>query len=296
MAVRSGGRTLGGVDSDVPRRPRVGHIQFLNCLPIYHGLVRTGALLDVELTKDTPDRLSEALVSGELDIGPISLVEYLRHADDLLVLPDLAVGSDGPVLSVNLVAKRPLGGLDGRRVALGSTSRTSVLLARMLLAERHGVTPDYFRCPPDLGAMMLEAEAAVLIGDPALRATYEAPSRGLAVTDLGEAWREWSGLPMVFAVWAVRREFAEHHPGLVKDVHEAFLRSRDLCLRQIDEVAADAARWEVFDAVTLAHYFRALDFSLGDRQLAGLRAFAAKAADAGEAPPLPPTGPVLFHG
>ena len=84
-------------------RPRVGHIQFLNCLPIYWGLVRSGALLDVELTKDTPDRLNDMLVAGELDIGPISLVEYLRHADELVLLPDIAVGSDGPVLSVNLV-------------------------------------------------------------------------------------------------------------------------------------------------------------------------------------------------
>jgi chorismate dehydratase len=112
-------------------RPRVGHIQFLNCLPIYWGLVRSGALLDVELTKDTPDRLNDALVRGDLDIGPISLLEYLRNADELLLLPDLAVGSDGPVLSVNLVSQVPLAALGGGRVALGSTSRTSVLLARM---------------------------------------------------------------------------------------------------------------------------------------------------------------------
>jgi chorismate dehydratase len=198
------------------------------------------------------------------------------------------------VLSVNLVSQRPLADLDGRRVALGSTSRTSVLLARMLLAERYGVAPEYFRCPPDLGAMMLEADAGVLIGDPALRATHEAPGRGLTVTDLGQAWREWSGLPMVFAVWAVRREFAEDNPGLVKDVHDAFLRSRDLCLAQIDEVAADAARWEVFDPATLANYYRALDFSLGERQLAGLREFGRRAAAWGEAPPLPAGGPEFF--
>ena len=280
---------------DAPRRPRVGHIQFLNCLPIYYGLVRTGALLDFELTKDTPDRLSEALIRGDLDIGPISLVEFLRHADELLLLPDIAVGSDGPVLSVNLVSQRPLDELDGRRVALGSTSRTSVLLARMLLAERYAVAPDYYVCPPDLGAMMLEADAAVLIGDAALRATYEGPDLGLTVTDLGAAWREWSGLPMVFAVWAVRRGFAERHPGQVKDVHEAFLRSRDLCLTQIEEVAAGAARWEVFDPATLATYFRRLDFSLGARQLGGLRAFAGKAAAAGEVPPLPAGGPAFVE-
>ena len=256
------------------QRPRVGHIQFLNCLPIYWGLMRSGALLDVELHKDAPDRLNSALVAGDLDIGPISVVEYLRHAGDLLLLPDLAVGSDGPVLSVNIVATRPLADLDGGRVALGSTSRTGVLLAQLLLARRYGVTPDYITCPPDLTEMLLEADAAVLIGDVALRALHDAPRRGLHVTDLGQAWREWTGLPMVFAVWAVRRDFAAAHPGLVKDVHEAFLRSRDLCLAELDEVAVAAARWEPFDAATLASYFRALDFSLGERQLAGLREFA----------------------
>jgi len=275
-------------------RPRVGHIQFLNCLPLYWGLMRSGALLGVELHKDTPDQLNAALVRGDLDIGPISLVEYLRHADDLLLLPDLAVGSDGPVQSVNLVSTLPLPELDRRRVALGSTSRTGVLLARMLLESRYGVRPEYFRCPPDLTQMLLEADAGVLIGDTALRARFEAPQRGLLVTDLGEAWRDWTGLPMVFAVWAVRREFAAAHPGLVKDVHLAFLASRTLCLDELDEAAQAAARWEPFSAAVLSDYFRALDFSLGERQLRGLREFAARAAQRGEAPVLGPDGPVFF--
>jgi chorismate dehydratase len=278
------------------RRPRVGHIQFLNCLPIYWGLMRSGALIDVDLQKDSPERLSAALVAGDLDIGPITLVEYLRHADQLLLLPDLAVGSDGPVLSVNVVSTRPLADLDGARVALGSTSRTGVLLAQMLLADRYGVRPDYFTCPPDLTQMLLEADAAVLIGDVALRALYEAPGRGLAVTDLGQAWREWTCLPMVFAVWAVRRDFAAAHPGLVKDVHQAFLRSRDLCLAELDEVAEAAARWEPFDASTLASYFRVLDFSLGERQVSGLREFARRAAALGATPVLPAYGPAFFAG
>ena len=278
------------------RRPRVGHIQFLNCLPIYWGLMRSGALIDVDLHKDTPERLGAALVDGDLDIGPITLVEYLKHADDLVLLPDLAVGSDGPVLSVNVVSTRPLADLDGCRVALGSTSRTGVLLAQMLLADRYRVAPDYFTCPPDLTEMLLEADAGVLIGDVALRAMYEAPRRGLAVTDLGLAWREWTGLPMVFAVWAARRDFATDHPGQVKDVHNAFLHSRDLSLQELDAVATAAARWETFDADTLASYFRVLDFSLGDRQVAGLREFAARAAARGAVPALPPDGPRFFEG
>jgi chorismate dehydratase len=279
--------------SDSAGRPRVGHIQFLNCQPIYWGLMRTGALLDLDLRKDTPDRLSADLVAGNLDIGPITLVEYLRHADDLLLLPHLALGSDGPVLSVNLISTRPLAELDGRPVALGSTSRTGVLLAQMLLAERYRAEPEYFRCPPELTQMLMEADAGVLIGDPALRAMYAAPRLGLHVTDLGKAWREWTGLPMVFAVWAVRKDYAAANPGAVKDVHEAFRRSRDLCLGERDEAATAATRWAPFDAQTLATYFRALDFSLGDRQIAGLSEFARRAAIRGEVPPLPPEGPTF---
>lgn len=264
------------------QRPRVGHIQFLNCLPLYWGLIRSGALLDVELTKDTPDRLNDALVAGDLDVGPISLVEYLRHADDLLVLPGLAVGSDGPVLSVNLVSTKPLDQVT--HVALGSTSRTSVLLAQLLLEERHQVHPTYATMPPDLTAMLLEADGAVLIGDAALRAAHEAEQRGLYVTDLGAAWKEWTGLPMVFAVWAARREFAEREPGAVKEVHDAFTRSLDLSLRNVREVAEQAARWESLDADELERYFTTLDFRLGERQLRGLREFARRAAARGDWP------------
>ncbi|HVF18983.1 MAG TPA: menaquinone biosynthesis protein [Mycobacteriales bacterium] len=267
-----------------PRRPRVGHIQFLNCLPLYYGLVESGTLLDVDLRKDTPDRLNERLLSGDLDIGPISAAEYLRHADELLVLPDLAVGSDGPVQSVCLVSERPPAELDGGRVALGSTSRTSVLLARMILEDRYAVRPTYFDCPPDVGAMLMEADAAVVIGDVALRARRDAERLGLHCLDLGAEWRDWTGLPMVFAVWAVRRDFADSHPGQVKDVHEAFRRSLDSSLRQVDDIAERAARWEPFTAAELAAYFRALDFRLGPPQLAGLAEFARRAAARGFLP------------
>jgi chorismate dehydratase len=278
---------VASVSGKVAARPRVGHIQFLNCLPLYEGLVRSGALLDVDLCKDTPDRLNDALLDGRLDIGPISLMPALEHAAELIVLPDLAVGSDGPVLSVVLVSTRPLAELDGARVALGSTSRTSVVLARLLLEQRYEVHPSYEVMPPELGAMLLAADAAVLIGDPALRATYE-KSRGglpgLTVHDLGQAWRDWTGLPMVFAVWAARRDYAARHPGLVKEVHEAFHSSLADALVRIEEVAERAARWEPFDAATLAGYFRCLDFSLGPRQREGIAAFADRAVRHGSLP------------
>lgn len=271
------------------KRPRVGHIQFLNCLPIYWGLARTGTLLDLELTKDTPDRLSSLLVDGTLDIGPIACMEYLKHADDLVLLPDIAVGSDGAVTSCLIVSQVPLRELDGRRVALGSTSRSSVRLARLLLEEREGVRPEYFTCPPDLPVMMQDADAAVVIGDAALRAyLHQADDLGLLVYDLGEMWKAWTGLPFVFAAWAVRKDYLEQNPRIVREVHRAFLESRDLSMAEVDKVCEQAARWEAFDEQALRRYYtEALDFSFGERQLAGVREFARRvASDSGFDPEL----------
>lgn len=268
--------------------PRVGHIEFLNCLPIYWGLQTTDALASIDLVADTPDRLSDALVAGQLDIGPISLVEALRHTDELCVLPDLAVGSDGEVLSVCIVSKVPLADLEGATVALGSTSRTSILLARLILEQREGVSPRYIDRAPDLDAMLAEADAAVLIGDAALRATLvDGPARGLVVTDLGTAWRAWTGLPMVFAVWAVRREFLAQHADQVDAVAEAFHRSVAAAAdhpEAVAQAAVDAAGLSLAEA---ERYYKALDFRLGERQREGIVAFTGKVAGLLEWPTVP---------
>ncbi|THV41340.1 menaquinone biosynthetic enzyme MqnA/MqnD family protein [Glycomyces buryatensis] len=278
---------------NIERRPRVGHIAFLNCLPIYWGLVRSGALLDVDLHRAPPDELGNRLVAGDLDLGPISLVEYLRHADDLLLIPDIAVAADGPVLSVNLVSKTPLADLPASpKIALTSSSRTGVLLGRMILEQRYGRTPEYATSGTDMDSALADADAAVLIGDEALRAYHE--PRGNHVLDLAAEWRDWTGLPMVFAVWAVRRDYAESHPGLVKDVHVAFCDSVRRCREEIDDVVASAARWEPFEPEALAEYFNRLQFTLSERHLAGLREFATRAAGYTEVVPLPKDGPEFF--
>ncbi|MGQ0772995.1 MAG: menaquinone biosynthetic enzyme MqnA/MqnD family protein [Pseudonocardiales bacterium] len=258
----------------------MGHVDFLNCFPLLWGLARMGSLLDLELIKDTPDNLSDALINGELDIGPVSVLDLLRNAEDLVVLPDIAIGSDGPVMSCLIISRLPLRQLNKLSVALGSTSRTSVRLAELLLSDLVGVRPEYFFCPPNLGAMMAEAPAAVVIGDIALRAAlYEAPRLGLKVHDLGQMWHDWTGLPFVFAAFAARREFVEREPETVRRVHTALLQARDVSLAKVDQVCEQAARWEVFDAATLKYYYTAaLDFTLGDRQLAGIAEFTKRVA------------------
>ena len=292
---------------NIARRPRVGHIAFLNCMPIYWGLARTGALLELDLHRAAPDELNRLLVAGDLDLGPITLVEYLRHTDDLLLIPEPAVAADGPVLSVNLVSKTPLADLPAApRVALASTSRTGVLLGQMLLEDRYGRKPVYTVTAPDLDSALdgsfdgRGADAAVLIGDEALRVYHE--PRGHHVLDLAAEWRDWTGLPMVFAVWAVRRDYAEANPGIVKDVHLAFSESVRRSREEIDEVVASAARWEPFEPAALAEYFERLQFGLSERHLAGLREFASRASrytrrgpeTANRIPALSEDGPEFF--
>ena len=255
---------------------RVGHIAFLNCVPLYWGLMQGGSLDPLTLHQDTPDQLNDALLAGALDISPISAVPYLDNADQLVPL-DIAVGSDGPVLSVVLVSRCPLAELDGRPVALGSTSRTGVLLAQLLLEDRYKTRPSYTVMEPDLDAMLAVADAAVLIGDVALRVTADARP-DLTVHDLAAEWRDWTGLPMVFAVWAARADFAQQHPQQVQAVRDAFVASRTSAEANIDRVAAELAAGSAFTARELAHYFTLLDFSFGERQRAGLAEFARRTA------------------
>lgn len=266
-------------------RPRLGHIQFLNCLPLYYGLVKNDVLLDIELVKAAPRDLATMLLDGELDIAPIPSIEYARHADDLVLLPDIAISSDGEVQSILLLTKEPVEGLDGKTVALTNTSRTSQVLARVLLARHWGVFPTYTEMPPDLAGMMREADAALLIGDDALRAYWQPTD--LLKYDLGTEWTAWTGLPMVYAVWAVRREYAENNPAAVQSVAGALNGSLEYCRGNLDAISEYAARWESFPVAYFRSYFDALQFRFEPRYREGLARYLTEAAAVGELDDVP---------
>jgi len=264
------------------RRPRLGHIQFLNCLPLYYGLVKSGDhLLDVELIKAAPRELATDILRGALDIAPIPAIEYARNAEDLVLLPDIAISSDGEVQSILLVSTRPAAELTGATVALTDTSRTSQVLTRVLLERRWGAEPSYAEMPPDLPAMMREADAALLIGDEALRAYWDRP-QGLHVYDLGAEWTAWTGLPMVYAVWAVRRAYAADEPAAVDAVNDALNGSLSYCRAHLDDISQYAARWEHFPAERFRSYFDALQFRFGQRYREGLLRYLAEAVAVGQ--------------
>ncbi len=239
-------------------RPRVGHIQFLNCLPLYHMLVKKGLLLDIDLHKDTPAQLCERLIAGQLDISPIPSIEFARHANELLLLPGIAVSSRGPVMSIVLVSKVPLNRLNGCTVALANNSRTSQVLTLLVLKYHYKINPVYFESPPDLSEMFREADAALLIGDDALRVVGAPCSHH--VYDLGREWTAMTGHSMVYALWAVRKDFARQHPDAVRSVQLAFQTSLAESIVGIDAIAGDIARWEPFSADFLKHYFETLQF------------------------------------
>jgi len=269
-------------------RPRVGHIQFINCLPLYYGLVKNDVLWDVELSKDTARELSRHLLEGRLDISPIPSIEYSRHWRELILLPGLSVSCDGPVASIYLVSKVPIAELHNRKIALTNTSRTSQVLLKIILEDKYHIHPAYFECPPHLGSMLLEADAALLIGDEALQIHYQVPS-GLYAYDLGCEWKELTGCKMVFAVWAARRNFAGDNPELVREVQRSFVHSMSYSLMHVDQVASDAARWECFDSGFLQAYFSTLQFGFDAEHQQGLREYYRRAQALGhiaEAPEL----------
>ena len=269
------------------RRPRLGHIQFLNCLPLYYGLVKSGDhLLDVDLVKAAPRQLADDILAGSLDIAPVPAIEYARHADGLVLLPEIAISSDGEVQSILLVSKHPAPELAGGTVALTDTSRTSQVLTRVLLERRWGVAPSYVEMPPDLPAMLRETDAALLIGDEALRAFWERPE-GLHAYDLGAEWTAWTGLPMVYAVWAVRRSYADEQPDAVNAVTDALAGSLAYCRAHLDDISEYAARWEHFGADRFRSYFDALQFRFGPRYREGLLRYFAEAVAVGQLEAVP---------
>jgi len=272
-------------------RPRLGHIQFINCLPLYYGMVKQDVLLDVDLVKANPADLVGEILAGRLDIAPIPAIEYARHADELVLLPDIAISSDGEVQSILLLSKRPAEDLDGATVALTNTSRTSQVLARILLAKRWGVSAEYVEMPPDLGAMLREADAALLIGDDALRAYWDKPA-GVLEYDLGAEWTAWTGLPMVYAVWAVRREFAESDPEAVRTVMGQLNGSLTYCRDHLDDISDYAARWEPFESAHFRSYFDALQFRFEPRYREGLLRYLQEAHAVGQLTVVPE--PTIF--
>ncbi len=262
---------------------RLGRIPWINAYPVYAAVDRGLVTMPAELVTGTASELNDLLAAGELDVSVVSAVEYARNAADYHLLPDLAISCDGPVHSVALFSRRPLHELQDHTVLLSASSRTSVLLLQLLCRHRWNVSPRFATVraeSTDLEALSgFPHEAVLVIGDAALMlaSRREYPLR----MDLGAAWKDWTGLPFVFAVWAARRDVTR--PG-VHRIHERLLASRAWGLAHLDQLSGEAALATGVAEPVCREYLGGLDYALSYRHLAGLTDFFRRLAQDGLVP------------
>jgi chorismate dehydratase len=235
---------------------KLGRISYVNMAPVFYRLEA-----DVEEVTGVPTELNRRLVAGEIDLAPISSIEYARHAERLRILPRLCVSSEGAVDSIQLVSRKPLDQV--RSIAVTPESATSVVLTRVLLPEADHVP---------LGE---EADATLLIGDAALKSAFEDPTPH---HDLGRLWLERTGLPMVFAVWAA----PDPVPEGVAELESALVDSVRRARAEPEILAHEASERYGYPAGFLARYFEKLRYRFGPRERAGLLTFMELARDVGE--------------
>jgi chorismate dehydratase len=247
---------------------RIGAVNYLNTKPLIQDLDDLAP--EAELILDVPSRLADLLAAGQLDVALIPVIEYFR-AGTYTVVPEIAIASRGPVLSVTLFSRVPWTGI--RRVALDAGSRTSAALTQILLRRRYGVSPEVMPLPLDRTAEEADADAVLLIGDRAMRACLPGFAHAY---DLGQEWHDWTGLPFVYAVWAVR-EGAD-----LGAVAEALVEAKHRGLRRVGEIAHREAPGLGLDAGFCRRYLNnIIHFDLGPRELAGLHHYYMLACELG---------------
>lgn len=251
------------------RPVRLGAVNYLNVRPLVYGLDAHPD--EVSLRFDTPAKCAELLARDEIDLGMVPSITYLDRAGDRAV-PGVCIGSEGAVASVALFTRVPV--RDIRRVALDTSSRTSAALTKILCARRFGIAPAFVPHGPDLPAMLATADAALLIGDPALFA-HVSDSR-VEKIDLGAAWTEMTGLPFVWAFWSGRPTAAD--AVVVRHLQQA----ADLGMKHADEIADAYCAPRAADQALARRYLREnLRFRFDDRAQAGLSLFYREASALG---------------
>lgn len=267
---------------------RLGHIDFLNSLPVTLGLERGDVPLPAGTTwvRDVPTKLNAMLSAGALDVSPISSIEYARHASDLVLIPDVSINSAGFVHSVTLFYRNDLESLRGGRVVMTPRSATSHVLLRILLERQFKMDAKLAAGEPDLEEIGHSCEGVLLIGDDALRAVLAYPNLGRR--DLGQEWAALTGHPMVFALWCARREWAEAHPAELRAISEALVAGKRWGVAHRAEVVEVARKRAWLSRAYMASYFRNLNYDFDADKIAGLRLYYEHALDLGEIAAIPP--------
>lgn len=227
-----------------------------------------------QIRQEVPAVLNEEMLNGTLDIGPLSALWYGKHQNEFLLLPDVSISSESTVQSVLLFSRYPIRDLAGKRIFVTNQGRTTPALLEILCKLRYGFEPDIKTSQFSADQMEGEApDAVLLIGDQALSARYLSGSMAMQAYDLAQEWKDWTGKPLVFAVWAVRRDIFAGYPEKVLEVHEAVLKSRDWGLRHPGAVIQEAQRRLGISADVLKAYFSNLHYQFDENLRSGLKLY-----------------------
>lgn len=258
--------------------PRVSAVSFLNTSPLVWGLLRgpQQGLLDLRFV--VPSKCADDLREDRADIGLVPIIELSRQPD-LLVIPGCAIACQGPVRSILLLSKAPLAEI--KTLAVDTSSRTSVVLTQLVLRSKGGTGIKIMPLAPDLDNMLAVADAALIIGDPALRLDPEMTTwrdKPVHVYDIGAEWTEMTGLPMVFAVWAAK---ATIDPA----VSEIFHQSKIYGLSHTEEIVEQESAARDFAPHLVRRYItESISYDLGSRERQAIDRYLQLAAEAGLAP------------
>lgn len=259
----------------------LGRIEYLNVFPIYYPLENGIIPNPFNIIRGVPSYLNGLAAKGELDMSPVSSIEYARNAPLYYIVPDLSISSFGKVQSVLLLSRAPVDQLSGKKVLVSSHSHTSVGLLRILSRMRYNVELEFETSAfPTGGARNELPDAFLAIGDEALRLG----GSGIypEVLDLGAAWYDWTGLPFVFAVWVVRKKAVEEKNGQLGLALEALLASKKWGCSNIERICEAAVGAGVLNIAQLREYYRCLRYDLNDKERAGLELFYSCLAQIGE--------------
>lgn len=253
------------------KKVKMGRISYINVSPVYYGLDRDLKPEWIDMITAPPASLNGKLAKGLIDISPVSSAAYAKNHDQWLLMPDLSISSFGKVMSVILVSRLSIDDLDKKTIFLSEESASSASLVRYIFKTK-GIQPEFVSTrvckPSDLGDSV---DAALVIGDAGLTEKWE--DHFNHVYDLGEVWMEMTGLPFVFAVWAVRKEFALNYPETIKEISNLFSLSKKRGKQNNSDIVCSAVDKTGLPVDLCENYFQRLDCDLGSEHIRGLEYF-----------------------
>lgn len=261
--------SLSPESNDYKSRPIVAAVSYLNTVPLVWGALRGAQRAEMRVEFHLPSICADLVRQKKADIGILPVIEIARQG--LEVFPGACIASDGPVRSILLISKVPFSQI--KTLSCDHGSRTSVMLARVILREMHGAQPLLLPpAAPELETMLQSADAALIIGDPAL--AIEPTDLPYAWVDLGEQWRKLTGLPMVFAAWAGASGW------ITPRLEKAFTGSLASGMANLDIIVAEESKERGFSENLIRDYLtRNIVFNLGSREFEGMQTFLNYAAE-----------------